>query len=72
MALAGARMWILRRYDREVVHAGPDEHIAFFRRYQLVWRLSAFLWGGSTLLYFDRSAMTDQFICWLSLAGVAM
>ena len=72
IGLAACRMWVLRRYAREVVHAGPEEHIAFFRRYQLLWPLSAFLWGGSTLLYFDRSSVTDQFICWLALAGVAM
>jgi signal transduction histidine kinase len=72
LAVAGWRQWILRRYDREVLHEGADEHVAFFRRYRLVWPLSALLWGGTTLLYFDRSSLSDQFICWLSLAGVAM
>jgi len=71
-ALAGWRMWVLRRYDRDVLHLGSDEHVAFFRRYRLVWPLSALLWGGTTLLYFDRSSLADQFICWLALAGVAM
>ena len=30
------------------------------------------VWGLSTLLYFDRSPLADQFICWLILAGLAM
>jgi signal transduction histidine kinase len=71
-AAAGWRYWILRRYEREVVHQGSDEHLAFLRRYQLAWPLSALVWGLTTLLYFDRSSLADQFICWLTMAGLAM
>ena len=35
-------------------------------------RVSALVWGLSTLLYFDRSSLADQFICWLIMAGLAM
>lgn len=71
-AVACWRYWVLRRYDRAVVHQGTDEHLAFFRRYRLVWPASAFAWGLMTLLYFDRSSLADQFICWLLMAGLAM
>jgi signal transduction histidine kinase len=72
MAVAVWRYWILRRYEREVVHRGSDEHLAFHRRHQLVWPASALVWGLTTLLYFDRSSLADQFICWLTMAGLAM
>ena len=72
LAVAGWRYWVLHRYEREVVHQGSDEHRAFFRRYRLVWPASALVWGLTTLLYFDRSSLADQFVCWLVMAGLAM
>lgn len=72
VAVAAARFWITRTYEREVMHRGTDEHLAFYRRYRVVWPLSALVWGLTTLLYFDRSPLADQFICWLIMAGLAM
>jgi signal transduction histidine kinase len=72
VAVAGTRFWVIRKYVREVLTTGAAEHLAFFGRYRLLWPLSALVWGLSTLLYFDRSSLADQFICWLILAGLAM
>jgi len=72
VALWAWRWWILGRYERDVLQQGTDEHLAFFRRYRLLWPAPALFWGLTTLLYFDRSSLTDQFICWLALAGLAM
>ena len=30
------------------------------------------MWGLSTLLFFGKSPLADQFVCWLLLAGLAM
>ena len=72
LAVAGARFWVIRKYVREVMSAGSRAHLAFFRKYGLLWPVSAFVWGISTLLFFDRAPLADQFICWLILAGLAM
>jgi signal transduction histidine kinase len=72
LVAAAARFWVLHRYDRDVVHRGTAELLAFFRRYRLVWPLSALVWGLATVLYFDRSSLASQFICWLLMAGIAM
>ena len=72
LAAAAWRWWILRRYERQVLHQGTDEHLAFFRRHRLVWPLSALVWGLTTVLYFDRTSLADQYICWLVMAGLAM
>ena len=72
LGIAGVRFSIIRRYVREVMIAGSRAHLAFFDRYRLLWPTSAFIWGASTLLFFDRSPLADQFICWLMLAGLAM
>ncbi|HSV47599.1 MAG TPA: HAMP domain-containing sensor histidine kinase [Ramlibacter sp.] len=71
-ALAGLRLWMTRRYFTELVGQGAAAQLAFFSRWRLVWPFSALVWGASTLLYFDRSSLADQFICWLILAGLAM
>jgi signal transduction histidine kinase len=54
------------------MHRGGAEHRSFFARHRWVWPVSALVWGATTLLYFDRSSLADQFICWLIMAGLAM
>jgi signal transduction histidine kinase len=71
-AVAATRFWIVAAYRREVMHRGATEHVAFFHRWRMLFPVSAFVWGLTTLLYFDRSSLADQFICWLIMAGLAM
>ena len=70
--LALARFATMRKYAREVRLAGTSEHLAFFDRYGMLWPVSALVWGLSTLLFFDKAPLADQFVCWLLLAGLAM
>ncbi len=72
LGLAAVRFAVIRKYVREVLPQGSPEHLSFFARYRILWPMNAFIWGASTLLYFDRSSLADQFICWLILAGLAM
>jgi signal transduction histidine kinase len=72
LGMAGTRFWILVAYRREVQGRGAAEHAAFFGRWRYFWPASAFVWGLTTLLYFDRSPVDDQFICWLIMAALAM
>ncbi len=72
VGLAALRFAVMRRYARDVAPLGAAEHLAFFAKYRFLWPVSAMVWGASTLLYFDRSSLADQFICWLMLAGLAM
>lgn len=71
-AAAALRFWVIRQYEIGVMHRGAGEHLAFFERWRFVFPSSAFVWGATTLLYFDRSSLADQFICWLIMAGLAM
>ncbi|MBA2674614.1 HAMP domain-containing sensor histidine kinase [Ramlibacter sp.] len=68
----GMRLWMSEQYRRHVMFRGGPEHRAFFRRWRFAFPLSAAFWGSSTLLFFDRAPLTDQFICWLMLAGLSM
>ncbi|HUR88774.1 MAG TPA: histidine kinase dimerization/phospho-acceptor domain-containing protein, partial [Ramlibacter sp.] len=72
VGVAAVRFTIIRRYVRDVMIAGSRAHLAFFNKYRALWPISAFVWGASTLLFFDRSPLADQFICWLMVAGLAM
>ncbi|HWP11947.1 MAG TPA: HAMP domain-containing sensor histidine kinase [Ramlibacter sp.] len=72
LVVAAARFRIMHKYVHDVVAGDAADHLAFFARYRVLWPVSALVWGASTLLYFDRSSLADQFICWLILAGLAM
>jgi len=72
ITVASARFAVISKYVAEVMAHGPAEHLAFFSRYRVLWPISALVWASSTLLYFDRSSLADQFICWLIMAGLAM
>ncbi|WP_338051033.1 MULTISPECIES: sensor histidine kinase [Ramlibacter] len=71
-AVGAVRLAIMRLYAREVAPAGPHEHLAFVRRWGLVWPVTGAMWGLSTLLFFDRASLEDQFVCWLVLSGLSM
>jgi signal transduction histidine kinase len=72
LGVAALRFAALRKYSTEVVEQDSADQLEFFSRHRWLWPLSALVWGASTLLYFDRSSLADQFICWLILAGLAM
>jgi signal transduction histidine kinase len=72
LGVVALRLWMSARYREEVMFRGAGEHLAFFARWRFAFTTSAVFWGLSTLLFFDRAPLTDQFICWLMLAGLAM
>lgn len=72
VAIAVARSLMLRHFAQHLVTAAPQAQLAFFGKYRHVWTGSAFIWGGTTALYFDRVGLSSQFLCWLMLAGIAM
>jgi signal transduction histidine kinase len=72
LAAAGVRFWSMREYVREVMVRGAADHRAFIQKWALMFPASALTWGLTTVLYFDRSSLADQFICWLVMAGLAM
>lgn len=72
LGLSSSRFWVLHAYERRVRPAGSEAHLAFFARWRWVWPASAFAWGATTVLFFDRASLADQYICWLVIAGLAM
>ncbi|MEJ8837203.1 sensor histidine kinase [Ramlibacter sp. AN1133] len=71
-AVAVWRLWVIHQYRTKVMAQPTEAHLAFFRRNRWVWPVSALVWGLTTELYFDRSPLGDQYICWLIMAGLAM
>lgn len=72
VAVAIMRAWVIAHYGRHVRARPPVEQLMFFNRWRHVWTASALVWGSTVLLYFDRLPLSDQFICWLIMASVAM
>src|SRR4051812_24997995 len=57
--VAAARFWVVRRYFRHVVDCPPGEQVAFFHQVRAIWPASAFVWGLTTTLFFDRAPVAD-------------
>ena len=72
IASFSARLWMLSRYAKCAARSDAQQQLAFFSRWRILWPLSALVWGMATALFFDRAPLTDQFICWLVMAGLAM
>ncbi len=47
-ALISLRYWVIRRYS-ETRHRPTGEQVALFRRYRLVWPISALMWGHPSI-----------------------
>lgn len=69
---AGARTMMLRHFAQDVAKRPPSAQLQFFRRTAALWPLSGAVWGSTVWLYFDRAPLTNQFIGWLILSGIAM
>jgi signal transduction histidine kinase len=72
LAAAGARTAVLRHFSQEVARLPAPAQLQFFRRTAALWPISGAVWGATVWLYFDRAPLTNQFIGWLVLAGIAM
>jgi signal transduction histidine kinase len=72
LAVSVLRLWMLSAYEQQAMQREPGQQLSFFARWRFVWALSALVWGLATGLFFDRAPLTDQFICWLVMAGLAM
>jgi signal transduction histidine kinase len=72
LAVSFYQLWVIRYYGRHMAQAGTAAQLQFMARYGFSWPLSAFVWGMSGMLHYDRASLTDQFVCWLILAGLGM
>jgi len=70
VGMAVCRIVVERLYDR---HDDKNDvwQQRFMARYSVVWMLSGMIWGLAVLIFFGRSTVPSQFICWLIVAGVA-
>ena len=65
------RAWAARVYAVRYVGRSALAQQQYADRYAFVWTASAFVWGLSVLLFFERVPQVNQFISWLVIAGVA-
>ena len=67
----GCRIWGEHTY--RLHYAGKDSAAQqrFVEHYRYLWSASAFTWGLSILIFFERTPLEIQFVSWLIVAGVA-
>jgi signal transduction histidine kinase len=70
LIVSALRLWVMRRYARRVAPAGTRAQLDFIERYGWTWPLGACVWGSTTLLFFDKTALVTQFLGWLIIVGI--
>ncbi|HSV60803.1 MAG TPA: HAMP domain-containing sensor histidine kinase [Variovorax sp.] len=67
----GFRIWGERVYSTQYAARDSAAQQRFMERYHPLWSGSAFVWGLSVLIFFERTPLMSQFMSWLIVAGVA-
>jgi signal transduction histidine kinase len=67
----GFRIWGEQLYARHYADRDSAAQQYFVERYRYLWSTSAFAWGLSILIFFERTPLVNQFMSWLIVAGVA-
>ncbi|MEJ7687203.1 MAG: HAMP domain-containing sensor histidine kinase [Variovorax sp.] len=67
----GCRIWGEQLYSRHYADRDSTAQQYFVERYRFLWSTSAFAWGLSILIFFERTPLVNQFMSWLIVAGVA-
>ncbi|HYP82645.1 MAG TPA: HAMP domain-containing sensor histidine kinase [Variovorax sp.] len=70
-AATGLRVWGERVYSTQYAARDSAAQQQFMQRYHVLWSSSAFVWGLSILIFFERTPLINQFMSWLIVAGVA-
>lgn len=65
------RVWGERVYASQYAARDSSAQQQFMERYHPLWSGSAFVWGLSVLIFFERTPLMNQFMSWLIVAGVA-
>ncbi len=65
------RIWGEQLYGRHYADRDSAAQQYFVERYRFLWSASAFAWGLSILIFFERTPLVNQFMSWLIVAGVA-
>ncbi|MBS0341541.1 MAG: HAMP domain-containing histidine kinase [Proteobacteria bacterium] len=65
------RVWGERVYAAQYAARDSAAQQQFMERYHPLWSGSAFVWGLSVLIFFERTPLMNQFMSWLIVAGVA-
>ena len=71
LAATGGRIWGERLYALRFADKDSAAQERFIERYGFLWGASAFVWGVSILIFFERAPLVNQFMSWLIVAGVA-
>ena len=66
-----SRIWGERVYARRYADRDSEGQQRFVQRFPYLWSASAFAWGLSILIFFERAPLINQFMSWLIVAGVA-
>lgn len=71
LAATGGRLWGEGIYSLRYADRDAEGQLQFIEKYAYLWGGSAFVWGLSVLIFFNRAPVVNQFMSWLIVLGVA-
>lgn len=70
-SVTGTFIGFKRRYATRYAGRDAETQERFIHRCRWLWSAAALTWGLSVLLFFERAPLSNQFLSWLILVGVA-
>lgn len=64
------RAWAEHVYNTRYASRSGVRQERFVQKYGWFWSAAGFVWGLSILLFFERTPLSSQFLCWLIVAGI--
>ena len=66
------RLWVARAYIKKFVDKGTESQLRFHKKQVLLLPLVFVIWGALIFVFYAKTPLLNQFICWISLACVGM
>ena len=66
------RLWVTREYIKDFADKGTESQLRFHKKQILLLPLVFAIWGTLIIVFYTKTPLLNQFICWISLACVGM
>ncbi len=66
------RLWVTRQYIKDFADKGTESQLRFHKKQIVLLPLVFVIWGTLIFVFYAKTPLLNQFICWVSLACVGM
>ena len=66
------RLWVTRQYIKNFADKDTESQLRFQKKQILLLPLVFVIWGALVFVFYAKTPLLNQFICWISLACIGM